>query len=143
MKRSSHLGPSGPRCEAGQSRADTEPSNGPRTRPKRVRIAGPRLAILAIAELAWLLWFLIVPLPNANNVGSPPKSPVRRGWLLLKTFPEVVPDTPFRRVASGARPRGAQPPRKPSQRVPIVLAAGLIAAAAIGVGDMVLRGLAA
>ncbi len=29
--------------------------------------------------------------PNANNVGTPPERAVRRGWLLLKTFPEVVP----------------------------------------------------
>ncbi len=66
---------------------------------------------------------------------------VRRGWLLLKTFPEVVPDTTFQESFLGKRPQELSHVENLPQRVPIVLTAGLIAAAAIGLGDMVLRGL--
>ncbi len=91
------------------------PNSPPPPRASGVTYVG--LAVLAVAELAWLAWFLIVPLPNANNVGTPGARAVRRGWLLLKTFPEVVPETPFRRVVSGKRPQGAEPHRKPAPAV--------------------------
>ena len=42
------------------------------------------LAILALAELAWLAWFLIVPLPNANNIRAPLKKPGRQGPALAQ-----------------------------------------------------------
>ena len=61
--------------------------------------------VLASVELAWLLWFLIVPLPNANPLGTPTRSLINRGWLLLKAFPEVIPDTRFRESLSGASAR--------------------------------------
>ena len=99
------------------------------------------IALIAIAELAWLAWFLIVPLPNANNVGVPPEKAVRRGLLLLKTFPQVVPDTPFRDSLLGKGLKELSHLENLPQRVPIILAAGLIAAAAVGLGDLVLRGL--
>jgi 4-amino-4-deoxy-L-arabinose transferase-like glycosyltransferase len=97
------------------------------------------LAVLAVAELAWLAWFLIVPLPNANNVGTPAASALRRGWLLLKTFPEVVPDTTFQESFLGNGLKELSHVENLPQRLPILLSAGLIAVAAIGLGDVVLR----
>jgi hypothetical protein len=109
--------------------------------PRAARSIYVGLAVLAVVELAWLAWFLIVPLPNANNVGTPAARAVRRGWLLLKTFPEVVPDTTFRESFLGNALKELSHLENLSQRVPILLTAGLIAAAAIGLGDMTLRGL--
>ena len=97
------------------------------------------LAILAVAELAWLAWFLIVPLPNANNVKTPPARAVRRGLLLLKTFPEVVPGTTFQESFLGNGLKELSHIENLPQRLPIMLAAGLVAAAAVGLGDMALR----
>jgi hypothetical protein len=100
------------------------------------------LAILAVAELAWLAWFLIVPLPNANNNPKvPPERAVRRGWLLLKAFPEVVPGTTFEESFLGNGLKELSHVENLPQRLPILLTASLIAAAAIGLGDMVVRGL--
>jgi hypothetical protein len=101
----------------------------------------PVLAILTLAELGWLLWCLVVPLPNANNVDVPLKEPVRRGWILLKALPEVVPDTTFRQSLLGRALLELSHVENLPQRLPIVGAAGLIAAAAIGLGDLVLVGL--
>jgi hypothetical protein len=96
---------------------------------------------LASAELAWLFWFLIVPLRNANPVGTPTRSLMNRGWLLLKAFPEVIPDTRFRESYLGQALDELSHVENLPQRIPILLGAGLIAAAAIGIGDLVLRGL--
>ena len=109
---------------------------------RRPRAAGAiyvGLAILAVAELAWLAWFLIIPLPNANNVKTPPARAVRRGLLLLKTFPEVVPDTTFQESFLGNGLKELSHFENLPQRLPIILAAGLVAAAAIGLGDIALR----
>jgi len=94
------------------------------------------IAILAIVELAWLAWFLTVPLP-----GLPKDSGLRRGWILLKAFPEVVPGTPFRDSMLGRGLEELSHLENLPRRFPIVLAACLIAAAAAGLGDLVLRGL--
>src|SRR5271170_6303298 len=95
------------------------------------------LAVIAVSELAWLSWFLIVPLPNANNVGAPPEKAVRRGLLVLKAFPEVVPDTPFHESFLGTAYDELSHVENLPQRLPILLTAGLIAIAAIGLGDLV------
>jgi hypothetical protein len=97
------------------------------------------LALLALAELVWLVWFLIVPLPNANNSGVPTDVAVRRGFLVLKAFPEVVPDTSFRQSLLGSALGELSHGENLPQRIPIVLAAALIAAAALGLGDVVVR----
>src|SRR5262245_8604331 len=67
-------------------RRQTEP--GPST-ATHSRMLGMILSVIACLELAWLGWFLVVPLPNVQGVV------MRRGLLLLKTFPEVVPGTSF------------------------------------------------
>ena len=101
----------------------------------------PGLAILTLAEVGWLLWCLIIPLPNANNVDVPPREPIRRGWILLKALPEVVPQTTFRQSLLGRVLLELSHVENLPQRIPIVAAAGLIAAAAVGLGDLVLVGL--
>jgi len=105
----------------------------------RTRTLG--VAILAIGELAWLAWVLIIPLPNSNNVGVPSGGTVRRGWILLQTFPEVVPGIRFHDCFLGKALEELSHFENLPQRVLILLAAGLIAAAAAGLGDVVLRGL--
>jgi hypothetical protein len=113
---------------------------------KRARRASwslpPSLAIWAIGLLAvcWLAWFLIVPLPYANSV-APTSQAVRRIWLVLKAFPHVVPDTSWRESLLGGGIEEIRHFENLPQRLPIVLAAGLIAAAAVGLGDLVTRGL--
>jgi hypothetical protein len=119
--------------------ANDLPRSGSQTPVKR----GVSLTIwaLAIAEFAWLLWFLLIPLPNANNSGLPIDAVVRRVLLVLKAFPEVVPDTPLRQSFLGQALLELSHFEYLPQRVPIVLAAALIAAAALGMGDLVVRGL--
>jgi len=97
--------------------------------------------MLAVAEFAWMLWFLIVPLPNANNTGLRTDTLVRRGLLLLKAFPEVVPDTPFHESLLGQALEELAHVEHLADRLPIVLATALIALAAVGLGDSVVRGL--
>jgi hypothetical protein len=92
------------------------------------------LAILAAAQLALLAWFLIVPLPSL-----PRGVIVRRGQLLLKAFPEVIPDTTFSDSLLGRAFGELSHVENLPQRLSIVMAAGLIAAAAVGLGDLVLR----
>ena len=64
---------------------------------------------------------------------------VRRGWLVLKALPQVVPGTSFRESLLGHGIDELSHLENLPQRVPILLAALLIAAAAIGLGDLVLR----
>jgi hypothetical protein len=113
------------------------PGRPPTTGPAHLQVVG--IALLAIVESAWLAWFLIVPLPSANSAGVPPEKAVRRGWILLKAFPEVVPDTHWRDcfLAKGFEELGHL--ENLPQRAPTLLAACLIAAAAVGLGDLVLR----
>jgi len=95
--------------------------------------------ILAVAEFAWLLWFLIIPLPNANNTGLRTDTLVRRGFLVLKALPEVVPDTSFHESLLGQALEELTHVEHLPQRLPIVLAAALIAAAAGAVAGLVLN----
>lgn len=121
----------------------------PLSRPGRPRTAGPTapldprgrpsrivLAAIACLELAWFGWFLVAPLPNAPKL--PNNVVFRRGFLLLETFPEVVPGMTFRRSMLGNTLSELSHLENLPQRIPIVLAAALIAAAAIGLGDAVL-----
>ena len=141
MKRSSRLGPSGRHCEAGTPAA-VQPA-GPRQTAPGGRTSG--------SSRSWCWPFLnclagLVPdrtPAERQQRRTAERGAVRRGWLLLKAFPEVVPDTTFRESLLGNALIELEPRRNLPQRVPIVLAAGLIAAAAIGLGDLVLCGSAA
>jgi hypothetical protein len=104
---------------------------------RQLRLAG--IVSLAILELLWLAWFLIEPLPNANNTRVPTDVAVRRGWLVLKALPQVVPGTSFGESLLGHGIDELSHLENLPQRVPILMAALLIAAAAIGLGDLVLR----
>jgi hypothetical protein len=111
-----------------------------RRAPEGRQQQGPRggagfLALLLALELAWLSWFLYVPLRNVENLGVV----VRRGILVLKALPEVVPDTSFHDSLLGRAFDELRHIENLPQRLPIVLAAGLVAAAAIGLGDLCLR----
>ena len=141
-KRSSRLGPSGPPCEAGDQPA-ASPADSEAPRARRLRAIYRWLAILAIAEFAWLAWFLIVPLPNANNTRNANRRRRPPRLALAQGVPRSRARYVVSRVVLGQWPRRAEPRRKPAQRVPILLAAGLIAAAAIGLGDLVVARLEA
>jgi len=121
----------------GSPAANDHSKFGPQTEQKRG--LGFALWMLAIAEFAWLIWFLIIPLPNANNSGVPRDAVVRRGLLVLKALPEVVPGTTFHESLLGQALEELSHIQHLPQRLPIVLAAALIAAAAIGLGDAVVR----
>jgi hypothetical protein len=101
------------------------------------------MLLLALAELSWLAWFLIEPLPNTNNIALGSEVAVRRAWLVLKALPHVVPETTFRESILGQGLEELSHVENLPQRAPIVLTALLIAAAAVGLGDLVLRGLRA
>src|SRR5262249_28868130 len=97
------------------------------------------MTLRACAPVAWLAWFLIEPLPNANNTAGPNAIAVRRAWLVLKALPHVVPETSFEESFLGQGLLELSHVEYLPQRAPIVLSALLIAAAAVGLGDLVLR----
>jgi hypothetical protein len=93
--------------------------------------------LLAVLELAWLGWFLVEPLPNAPDL----KMPVRRGLLLLKAFPQVVPGTTFQQSLLGQALDELSHLENLPDRIPILAAAGLIFLAALGLGKLVILAL--
>ncbi len=107
------------------------------------RAAGWQNAAILIAiaafQLAWFLWFMIEPLPNADNTGLPQGEKVRRAYLALKAIPEVVPGTSFRESFFGQALGELSHFENLPERVPIVLAGALLALAAIGLGDSISR----
>jgi hypothetical protein len=92
---------------------------------------------VAALELAWLGWFLVEPLPNAPDV----KMPIRRGLLLLKAFPQVVPGTTFQQSLIGQALGELSHMENLPDRIPVLAAAGLIFLAALGLGELVLSAL--
>ncbi|MBX6314350.1 MAG: hypothetical protein IRY99_15770, partial [Isosphaeraceae bacterium] len=94
------------------------------------------IALVAL-EFGWLAWFLDEPLPNAGNVGGR----IRRSLLLWRALPEVIPGVRFHESYLGLAWEELRHVEHLPQRGPIVLVASLIAAAAIGLGHLVLRGL--
>ena len=118
----------------------TGPCDASRPRGERGPIV-PRsgsAVLLAIAclELAWLGWFLVVPLPNVQvqNVIDP-----HGACCCSRRSPRSCPDTTFRQSMLGKGLSELSHVENLPQRLPIVLAAALIAAAAIGLGDAVRR----
>lgn len=98
---------------------------------------GAALAALAVVELVWLVWFLFEPLPN-----SPVDDHGRKyqRWMFLgRAFPHVIPGVRFQQSYLGVLLVKLSHVEYLAQRVPIVLAALLIAAAGVGLGLGVLR----
>ncbi|AGA27493.1 hypothetical protein [Singulisphaera acidiphila] len=106
---------------------------------KSVRGPGIVAVVVALAflEAAWLGWFLVEPLPNAGNVGGT----VRRWMFLARALPQVVPGVRFDQSYLGLALQELGHLENLSQRVPIALAATLIAGGALALGQGVLRGL--
>ena len=92
---------------------------------------------LAALEAAWLGWYLAEPLPNAANVGGR----VVRWAILARFIPGFIPGLRFDRTYLGEAIREIGHVENLPQRLPIVLAAVGIAAAAVATGRLILRGL--
>lgn len=90
---------------------------------------------LMILEPIWFSWYLVEPLPNAKNIGGN----VRRWIFLGRALPEVIPGVSFDQSYLGLALGELSHGENLSQRLPIVGAAGLIAAAALGLGGLMLR----
>lgn len=95
------------------------------------------ILLLTILELAWLGWFLVEPLPNFPRE----QGTLRRWQFVAKAFPEVVPDTTFRQSLLGQAWLELSHVDNLPERLPIVASAGLIALAALGLGEMILAAL--
>lgn len=103
--------------------------------PSRGRGTAIGLALLLVAEVAWFAWILETPLPNVANAGG-------RQWravFLWRALPEVVPGVSWSESFLGQAAAHLGHPANLDDRVPIVLAAVLIAAAAVALGGAVLR----
>jgi hypothetical protein len=92
------------------------------------------LLVVALIEVVWLAWILQEPMPNVANAGGV----LRRSYLLWRMLPGVVPGVTWSQSYLGQAGRQLAEPRNLVDRVPIVLAAGFIAAAA-ALGSLVLR----
>jgi hypothetical protein len=93
------------------------------------------LIVLATLQFAWLRWVLTVPLPNAGNAGGK----VTRSLFLWRAFPYVVPDLEFSESYLGLAVHELRHVENLPQRIPILLAGALIAAAAFSLGSLTLR----
>ena len=101
----------------------------------------PRPALLvaaALVQVAFLAWFLAEPLLNVVAGGG---RGVSRLTLLLRTFPHVVPGVRLSDSSFGVALEGIRHVENLPGRLPILLAAGLIAASAMATGALILRGL--
>ena len=97
------------------------------------------LIVVPLLQIPWLWWFLVEPLPNAGNVGG---NGINRLVLLIRAVPEViVPGLKYRDSYLGLALAELGHFGNLPQRLPIVLAAGLIAASAIALGRLILRGI--
>lgn len=111
-----------------------DPLSGAVPPSRRLRTTAVILAV-AVLQVAGLGWFLVEPLPNAANIGGQ----VRRWILLARAIPEVVPGVSWSESHLGLAAQELSHVENLPERIPIVLAAALIAAAAVGLGRVVLR----
>jgi hypothetical protein len=115
-----------------------DPLSRPEPAPARLR-RWHRLVIpiLALLELAWFGWFLVVPLPNVQNLGRS----IGRWLFLAQAVPEVVPGLTVDQSHLGRTLKELCRVEFLPQRLPIVLGAGAIAASAVALGMLALRAL--
>jgi len=97
------------------------------------------VALIVAAQVAIVAWWLWVPLPNAQNVN--PQTPPRRGLFILTALPHIIPGVSLRASGVGRIRDELQHPEFLPQRLPILLAASLILAGGMGIGELALRGL--
>jgi len=97
-------------------------------------VAGLALAAL---EVGWFVWFYREPLPNASNAGAA----VPRWIFPARALPEVVPGVSFGQSYLGLAVRELSHVENLPQRLPVVLAAGWIGLAAVGLGGLAMRSL--
>ena len=102
-----------------------------------IAFAAILVAIVAV-ELAFVGWFVTVPLPNAGNAGVVKN---QRIYLLITSLPEIVPGVHWDESHLGLAIKELGRFDYLPQRLPIVLAAALIAGAAIAIGRGITRGL--
>jgi Dolichyl-phosphate-mannose-protein mannosyltransferase len=112
--------------------------DGPRSRPTSSRQASYLFWVLSGAlliglEAAWFFWFEKQPLPNGQNFP--------RWMFLARALPAFVPGVEFAESYFGLALQELRHVENLPARLPIVLASGLILAAALGLGGLVLRAL--
>ncbi|MGE3820419.1 MAG: hypothetical protein AB7I30_13475 [Isosphaeraceae bacterium] len=96
------------------------------------------IAVIAVAQAAWLFWCLREPLPNASNVGEGLKP--QRWMFLTRAVPHLmVEGLTFAESHLGLTWDKLRHVENLPQRLPIVLAAGLIGGAAVALGGLALR----
>jgi hypothetical protein len=99
------------------------------------RVAGA-LALgftLVVLECAWFVWFESVRLVNGGDIP--------RWYFLSRAVPAFVPGVKFAESFLGAALIGVSHVENLPQRLPIVAAAALIVAAAVGLGGLIVRAL--
>ncbi|HEY2158857.1 MAG TPA: glycosyltransferase family 39 protein, partial [Isosphaeraceae bacterium] len=99
------------------------------------------MAVLAVVELAWLAWALNVPLINANSAAKPGDPLIARSFFLWHFLPAVLPGLSWRDSFLGGAVADLSHLENLPQRLPIVLAAGLIVFSGVALGMLVLRAL--
>ncbi|MHC5543114.1 hypothetical protein ACYOEI_33240, partial [Singulisphaera rosea] len=95
------------------------------------------IGLLAILETAWFGWYLFEPLPNVPP--SETGARVRRWIFAARFLPEVVPGVSFGQSYLGLALRDLSHLEYLPQRLPIVVVAGYIGAAAVALGCLTLR----
>ncbi len=103
--------------------------------PRQSRLTTSWLVGIAFLQAVWIGWFLGDPLPSTGTES------IRRFDLLMRLFPAVVPGVRWGDSYLGQACEHLSHFANLSQRVPILLASLAIAAAALAVGSIVLRGL--
>jgi hypothetical protein len=107
------------------------------------------LVALLIAELCVFVWFWTTPLPNAVNLqvtlpsGGTQSEPMRRWLLLALAIPQFIPGNTWAKSLLGQTVNSLSHVEYLHQRLPLVGAGLLIAAAGLGLGLLLIHGLRA
>ncbi|WP_435006962.1 ArnT family glycosyltransferase [Tundrisphaera lichenicola] len=95
------------------------------------------LLALILLEAAWFTWFVLEPLPSVGSMAG--GKGLARVNLLVRAVPEVVPGLRFRESYLGAALEKLSHVENLPQRLPILLASGLVVLSSITLGFLVLR----
>ncbi len=111
----------------------SDPRQSPAPKSRQGWPPWPLLCLLAGLELAWFIGFESIALPNFPTI--------HRWQFLARAFPEIIPGITFGQSYLGLAIEELSHVENLPQRLPIILAAVLIAASALGLGGLILRGL--